>query len=79
MDTHPSYGLWGYDTGLFFMTALNRYGTRFEQDIASIRINSLQFAFHFERVSNWGGFINSGLYFIYYDTNGRINQTDRSR
>lgn len=52
MDTHPSYGLWGYDTGLFFMTALNRYGTRFEQDIASIRINSLQFAFHFERVSN---------------------------
>lgn len=79
MDTHPSYGLWGYDTGLFFMTALNRYGSRFEQDIASIRINSLQFAFHFERVSNWGGFINSGLYFIYYDTNGRINQTDRSR
>ena len=79
MDTHPSYGLWGYDTGLFFMTALNRYGTRFEEDIASTRINSLQFAFHFERVNNWGGLINNGLYFIYYDTNGRINQTDRSR
>ena len=79
MDTHPSYGLWGYDTGLFFMTALNRYGTRFEQDIHRLRINSLQFAFHFERVNNWGGLINNGLYFIYYDTNGRINQTDRSR
>lgn len=79
MDTHPSYGLWGYDTGLFFMTALSRYGTRFERDIQKVRVNSRQFAFHFERMNNWGGFINSGLFFIYYDTNGRITKTDRSR
>ena len=79
MDTHPSYGLWGYDTGLFFMTALNRYGTRFEQDIQKMRVNSLQFAFHFERMNNWGGFINNGLFFVYYDTNGKITKTDRSR
>ncbi len=79
METHPSYGLWGYETGMFFMTALNRYGTRFEQEIQKLRIPSLQFAFHFERMNNWGGFINNGLYIVYYDTNGRIIKTDRSR
>jgi hypothetical protein len=61
------------------MTALSRYGTRFERDIQKVRVNSRQFAFHFERMNNWGGFINSGLFFIYYDTNGRITKTDRSR
>lgn len=79
METHPSYGLWGYDTGIFFMTALNRYGTRFEQEIRKIRVSSLQFAFHFERMNNWGGFINNGLYFVYYDTNGRITKTGRNQ
>lgn len=78
MDTHPSYSLWGYDTGLFFITALNRYGIHFEQDIKSVRINSLQFPFYFERMNNWGGLINGGLYFIHYDANGRIHKTDRS-
>jgi len=79
MDTHPSYGMWGYDTGIFFMTALSRYGTRFEKEIQKVRINPLQFVFHFERMNNWGGFVNNGLYFIYYDTNGRISKTDRSQ
>ncbi|MCE5206201.1 MAG: LysM peptidoglycan-binding domain-containing protein [Porphyromonadaceae bacterium] len=79
METHPSYGMWGYDTGIFFMTALNRFGTHFEQAIQKVPTNSLQFAFHFERMNNWGGFINNGLYFVYYDTNGGIIKTDQSR
>lgn len=79
METYPSYGLWGYDTGLFFLTALSRYGSRFEHNIQKIRINSLQFAFHFERVNNWGGFINNGLFLIHYDTNGSVTQSDLNR
>lgn len=78
MDTHPSYSMWGYDTALYFLTALYRFGTRFEQDINRVRISTLQFPFHFERMNNWGGLLNEGLYFIHYDTNGRIYQTDKS-
>lgn len=79
LETYPSYGLWAYDTGLFFMTALQKYGNNFERDIERVRVNSLQFPFHFERPNNWGGFINSGLYFVNYDANGRIVKTDKSR
>ncbi|MGI6074429.1 MAG: LysM peptidoglycan-binding domain-containing protein [Fermentimonas sp.] len=79
IDTNPSYGLWGYDTGLFFITAIDRYGKGFEQNVGSVNVNSLQFPFHFERLNNWGGFFNTGLYFIYYDTNGSITKMDKSR
>ncbi|MDR0421746.1 MAG: LysM peptidoglycan-binding domain-containing protein [Proteiniphilum sp.] len=79
LDTFPSYAMWGYDTGLFFMTALQNYGNSFEQGLERMTVNSLQFPFHFERSSNWGGFINSGLYFIKYGPDGKIVKTDRSR
>lgn len=78
METFPSYGMWGYDTGLFFLTALQRYGDNFEQNIDRVSVNSLQFPFHFERPNNWGGFINSGMYLVKYDSNGRIVKTDKS-
>ncbi|WP_352421394.1 LysM peptidoglycan-binding domain-containing protein [Proteiniphilum sp.] len=79
LETFPSYGMWGYDTGLFFLTALQRYGNNFEQNIEGMNVNSLQFPFYFERPNNWGGFINSGLYLIHYSTDGRIIKTDKSR
>jgi|AGTN01.2.fsa_nt_gi ABC-type branched-chain amino acid transport systems, periplasmic component len=79
MDTYPGYGMWGYDTGLFFMTALQRYGTHFEQNVQRMQINSIQFAFYFERLNNWGGFVNNGLYLVHYNTDGKITKTDKSR
>jgi hypothetical protein len=79
METHPSYGMWGYDTGLFFLTALNRHGTHFEKNIEQIRVRSLQFAFQFERLNNWGGLINNGLYLVHYGVNGEIIKTEKSR
>ncbi len=79
LDTNPEYGMWGYDTGLFFLTAMDRYGENFDEQIDRVQVNSLQFPFHFKRLNNWGGFINSGLYFIYYNTNGRIEKMNKSR
>lgn len=78
MHTYPKYGMLGYDTGLFFMSALRQYGVNFEQNIQRVRANSLQFAFHFERVNNWGGFINTGLYLVRYNSNGAISKIDKS-
>lgn len=79
INTYPKYGMLGYDTGLYFITALRRYGVNFEQHIDQIRIRPVQFAFNFERVNNWGGFINTGLYLVHYNTNGTIVKTDKSR
>lgn len=79
MDTHPSYGMWGHDTGLFFLTALRRYGTRFEQNVHLVNVSTLQFSFHFERLNNWGGLINNGLFLVQYNTNGQIIKTDISQ
>jgi len=79
MDTHPSYGMWGHDTGLFFLTALRRYGTRFEQNVQRVEVRTLQFAFHFERLNNWGGLINDGLFLVHYNTNGQVIKTDVSQ
>lgn len=79
MNTYPDYAMWGYDTALFFLTAMQRYGVDFEYRVDQLRVNSLQYAFHFERMNNWGGFINTGLYLVYYDTNGQIIKMDKSR
>ncbi len=79
LDTNPGYAMWGYDTGLFFLTAMHRYGRNFEQNIERVRVNSLQFPFHFERLNNWGGFFNTGLYYVYYDPSGRIIKTEISK
>ncbi len=79
LNTYPDYAMWGYDTALFFLTALQRFGSDFEYRVDQVKIHSLQFAFHFERMNNWGGFINTGLYLVFYDTNGRIIKMDKSR
>ncbi len=79
LETYPSYGMWGYDTALFFLTALQRYGLHFEQQINSVNVSSIQFPFHFERLNNWGGLINGALYIIHYDRDGRIQKTKLSR
>ncbi|MDO5665747.1 MAG: LysM peptidoglycan-binding domain-containing protein [Bacteroidia bacterium] len=79
INTTPKYGLLGYDTGIFFLNAIYRYGINFEERVNHIPSNSLQFAFSFDRVNNWGGFINTGLYLIHYDANNAVYKTNKSR
>ena len=77
--TYPQYAMLGYDTGLFFLTALHKYGRNFETNLNSISVNTTQFAFNFERANNWSGFINTGLYLVNYDTSSRIIKSNKSR
>lgn len=80
IETYPKYGMFGYDTGLYFLNAIHRNGINFEKDLKSVSSNmSLQFAFNFERVNNWGGFVNSGLFLIHYDSDKRIHKENKSR
>jgi len=77
-NTYPQYAILGYDTALYFLTALHRYGRNFETQLNSVNVKTLQFAFNFERVNNWGGFINTGLFLVHYDTDSRIIKSDQS-
>lgn len=78
-NTYPQYAMLGYDTGLYFLTALHKHGRNFETKLNSIHVESVQFAFDFERVNNWSGFINTGLFLVNYDTNFRIIKSNQSR
>ena len=77
-NTYPQYAILGYDTALYFLTALNKNGRNFETQLNNLNVKTLQFAFDFERVNNWGGFINTGLYIINYDTNSRIIKSEQN-
>lgn len=79
METFPSYGMWGYDTALYFLTALQRNGLNFEQKINDVDVSTIQFPYYFERLNNWGGLINGALYLVHYDQNGSISKTELKR
>jgi hypothetical protein len=73
-NAFPRYGILGYDTGMFFIHAIDRYGASFEDKIGGFKYNGIQTCFNFERVNNWGGFINTGLYFVKYNSDFSIQQ-----
>lgn len=79
INSFPKYGYLGYDTGLYFLTALNRYGSNIESNVSNMKVPTIQSAIHFEQVNNnKGGFINNGLYFVHYKVGTDIEKTDVS-
>ncbi|MDR0994804.1 MAG: peptidoglycan-binding protein LysM, partial [Tannerella sp.] len=80
--TFPKYGMLGFDTGLFFLDAMARYGLNFEQRLKQEegRFNGLQTDFNFRRVNNWGGFINDNLFIVHYNrANYRVERRQLQR
>ncbi len=72
LPIYPSYGILGYDTGMFFIDALTKYGRNFDNHIEMKSANSLQTAMCFRRINNWGGFINRCIYFVNFRPDGTI-------
>ena len=66
INTFPKYGILGFDTGMFFFQAIEKYGTNFEKNLDKIAYESLQTGFDFHRVNNWGGFINTNIFIVHY-------------
>ena len=71
----PNYSMLGFDTGLFFLTAIKDYGINFENDLSEISFESLLFGFNFDRINNWGGFINKNIYIIHYGKDFTITRS----
>ena len=76
MATFHKYAMLGYDTGMFFFSTIQNYGPDFESKLPDINYKSIQTGFNFERVNNWGGFINTNIYIIHYGKDFTITRSD---
>jgi len=72
VNTYPKYGILGFDTAMFFLEAINKYGANFESSLPKMHYAGLQTGFDFMRVNNWGGFINTKLFIVHYRKDFRI-------
>lgn len=75
-NTYPKYGMLGFDTAYFFIKALSRYGNNMENNMNEMMINPIQTGFKFERVNNWGGFINRKVFFVHFTKNFELIKLD---
>lgn len=78
MRMFPRYGVLGYDTGIYFLTVLSKYGFDFEKKIQNADIETLQTAIQFVQSKTGGHYINDGLFMVEY-TDGGINKEKYSK
>ncbi|MCD8287512.1 MAG: LysM peptidoglycan-binding domain-containing protein [Porphyromonadaceae bacterium] len=74
LPASPQHVLLGYDTGLFFLTALQQFGRNFDQQIESLVYPGIQMGFHFQRINNWSGFVNNTIYFVRFNPSFEITR-----
>jgi len=74
-NNYPKYGMLGYDTGMYFIRLIHAYGTPFDFHINDLQYRGVQTDFYFERVNNWGGFINTNMYLINYNQDYSITKS----
>lgn len=79
INSYPKFGGLGYDTGLYFLTAFNKYGSYFNSEIPRFKVPTIQSAIHFRQVNNNGGYVNNGLYFVHYKTDSSIEKIEVSK
>ena len=65
----PKYGMLGFDTGYFFLKGLATQGNKLEENLNQVNVVPIQTGFKFERVNNWGGFINRKVFFVHFSKN----------
>lgn len=75
-NTYPKYGMLGFDTGYFFLKGLSLYGTELEKNLSRMNLTPIQTGFKFERVNNWGGFINKKVFFVRFTKDFELVKLD---
>lgn len=76
INTFPKYGMLGFDTGMFFLGAIHKYGSNFENNLDKIKYKSIQTGFDFHRVNNWGGFINTNIFIVHYQRDFNVSRSE---
>ena len=73
---YPNYAMLGFDTGFFFLKGLSMYGSALESNLIKMKLTAIQTGFMFERVNNWGGFINKKVFFIHFNRNFELEKLE---
>lgn len=76
INTYPKYGILGFDTGMYFLGAMLKLGTNFENQLDRFPYQSIQTGFDFHRVNNWGGFINTQLFIVHYKNDYTVTRRE---
>ncbi|MGP1437105.1 MAG: PBP1 and LysM peptidoglycan-binding domain-containing protein [Phocaeicola sp.] len=75
-NTYPKYGMLGFDTTYYLLSGLSRFGNNLEESFNKYTVTPIQTGFKFERVNNWGGFINKKVFFVHFAKNGELIKSD---
>lgn len=75
-NTFPKYGMLGFDIGYYFLKGLAQQGNKLEDNLNRIQVTPIQTGFKFERVNNWGGFINRKVFFVHFTKDFELIKLD---
>lgn len=75
-NTFPKYGMLGFDIGYFFLKGLAQQGSALESNLNRVEVTPIQTGFKFERVNNWGGFINRKVFFVHFTKDFELIKLD---
>ena len=75
-ERYPKYGILGFDTGYYFLKGLSQYGSALDDNLNRIQMLPIQTGFKFQRVNNWGGFINRKVFFVHFTKNYELLKLD---
>lgn len=75
-ERYPKYGMLGFDTGFFFLKGLSRFGSELENNLDKMHLTPIQTGFKFQRVNNWGGFVNKKVFFVRFTKNYELVKLD---
>lgn len=76
VNRFPKYAMLGFDTGFYFLKALHLYGSDMEYRLDEMEYTPIQTGFKFERVNNWGGFINRKVFFVHMSRDYMLQKID---
>lgn len=68
LTSYPNMGLLGYDTAMFIVKAFNETGNMGDAPL----YKGIQTGFKFERVNNWGGYVNQAIDIVHFTTDHTI-------
>jgi len=68
LNTYPKYGILGYDTGMYFLLSLAKQKWAFK---------GLQTDFYFENLDKQGGYVNTNVYFVEFNSDYTIKATQK--
>ena len=72
----PSVPTIGFDTAYYMIKSLSAYGTALEEHLNDISIRPYQNFIKFERQGEKGGFANTKIAFVHFNTKGLVNVED---